>query len=168
MNLLHLSFNGELPTVLSPRQPAGVSVDTVTNELITTEKLPPRVSFSPTVQQCFSAIYPNISKFFEELDYPRITFYVYVGLPDKNTKYIPKKQVLANVWDAHVTDEVCVVSDIVITKTAKIVVTNPYRKNRKVTEIRTHPFNDPQKPEMFVSPVIDYNVLTHFNNIKFN
>lgn len=37
----------------------------------------PRISVSPTVEQCIMAIYPNISHYFEERNYPYMDLYVY-------------------------------------------------------------------------------------------
>ena len=110
--LYHLSFNRRLDKQpLVPRQPHGSEISE-TKESIYTERLPDRVSFSPTVEQCFMAIYPNISKYFEEENYPYIRMYLYQALPDSKTTYIPEDEVLNNIPDAHVTGEVCVTSPV--------------------------------------------------------
>lgn len=112
MKLLHLSFNGNLPTYLNPRQPNGTELS---DKMV--EDLPDRVSFAPTIKQCLLAIQPNITDVLNKsIEYGGFTIWLYEGLPDKETKYIPKKIVLEKVSDAKLTDEICVTTPIKIKK----------------------------------------------------
>lgn len=156
--LYHLSFNSNLPAALQPRQPHGEPAKVS----IYTEKLPPRVSFSPSVQQCFTAIYPNISKYFEEEKYPYMDMYVYA--PIGKGKRLSQDIVLQNVWDSHVTEEVCFVSSIQITRVAKIRIFNPKTLNRD-NSIYTQPFNSRMAKVRFVAPIVNFDILERFSTI---
>ena len=149
----HLSFRENLPTVLSPRHPDG-SGD---NKTKLVEKLPPRISFSPSIQQCFSAIYPNISKYFEEENYPHMDMYVYCPLVAG--KRIPNDVVLEKVWDSHITGEVCYTSEVKVIRIGKIRILNPGKKG---VSIHAHPFNNPMAKLQFISPVIEYQILNRY------
>ena len=151
----HLSFRENLPTVLTPKQPDG-SATTIN---VLTEQLPPRVSFAPTIQQCFSAIYPNVAKYFEEHNYPHMDMYVYCPL--SGGKKIPKNTILERVWDSHITDEVCYVVNIKVIRVAKIRIGNPYL-NKQREDIYTCPFNNPMAKRRFVSPKVDFTILNAY------
>nr|DAS95075.1 MAG TPA: hypothetical protein [Caudoviricetes sp.] len=127
MKLLHLSFNGNLPTYLNPRQPNGTELS---NRMV--EDLPDRVSFAPTIKQCLLAIQPNITDVLNKsIEYGGFTIWLYEGLPDKETKYIPKKIVLEKVSDAKLTDEICVTTPIKIKKIGKVFVKTKLDKDNK-------------------------------------
>lgn len=160
--LLHLSFNDSLGDVLTPRQPSGSGMENGKFK----EDLPPRVSFSPTVQQCFSAIYPNISKFFEEVEngkgYPYIYCYVYKADLTGREEIVPDSVVKAKVWDAHVTAEVCILTPVKIKKVARIKIPNPYHAIT-MSDINARPYNNPKKAEVFVSPKIEFVVVEQYD-----
>lgn len=127
MKLLHLSFNGNLPTYLNPRQPNGTELS---NRMV--EDLPDRVSFAPTIKQCLLAIQPNITDVLNKsIEYGGFTIWLYEGLPDKETKYIPKKIVLEKVSDAKLMDEICVTTPIKIKKIGKVFVKTKLDKDNK-------------------------------------
>ena len=127
MKLLHLSFNGNLPTYLNPRQPNGTELS---DKMV--EGLPDRVSFAPTIKQCLLAIQPNITDVLNKsIEYGGFTIWLYEGLPDKETKYIPKKIVLEKVSDAKLTDEICVTTPIKIKKIGKVFVKTKLDKDNK-------------------------------------
>lgn len=155
--LYHISFKDNLSKVMKPRQPHGTGTS---EDGKMKEELPPRVSFSPTIQQCFSAIYPNISHVFEDVNdgkgYPYIYMYVYVPVDDKALQ-IPESVVRKNVWDSHVTGEVCFKTDVNVRLAAKIKIPNPYRKG-KVVDINAKPYNKGTE-EIFLSPKISFQVM---------
>lgn len=151
--IYHLSFNEALPTLLKPRQPSDSGDDS--SKFV--EKLPPRVSFSPTIQQCFAAIYPNISHYFEEHNYPHMDMYVYC--PVQWGKQIPPDTILEKVWDSHITGEVCYQDSVRVLKVAKIRI---YREGDQV--IRGQPFDNPFMKPQFISPIIRFEVLKHIEN----
>jgi hypothetical protein len=127
MKLLHLSFNSNLPTYLNPRQPDGTELSDKK-----VEDLPDRISFSPTIQQCLLAIQLNIKDILDKsIEYGGFTIWLYEGLPDKETKYIPKKVVLEKVSDAKLTDEICVITKIKIKKIGEVFVKTKLDKDNK-------------------------------------
>lgn len=158
-NLYHLSFSDSLPNTLYPRQPHGTGTKEDGSML---EELPARVSFSPSIQQCFSAIYPNISHVFEKINdgkgYPYIIMYLYVPVLDGTEEQIPERDVRKAVWDSHVTGEVCFSSPVKVRLAGKIKIINPYRAPGGVKDITTKPFNRASSDEMFVSPEIKFSL----------
>jgi hypothetical protein len=70
-----------------PRQPHGLKdPDDIKKKLtqsIFAENLPPRISFSPSVTECFRAIWPNIHKYFTRHKYPHMDMYVYALVKGK-------------------------------------------------------------------------------------
>lgn len=100
--LYHISFKSDLEGIWKPRNPI--------NEGIDTEPDLPRISCAPTIEQCFQAIYPNISNLFEEKNFPYMEFYVYSPVLDGSERVLYSDQLTNNhiVPDAHMTDEVCV------------------------------------------------------------
>lgn len=156
--LYHLSFNGSLPNILQPRQPADST--TVNGKFV--EELPPRVSFSPTVQQCFTALYPNISQYFEEKNYPHMDMYVYV--PVGESERIAENIVLDKVWDAHVTGEVCFTTPTKVMRVAKVRIFNP-GKLTSDNSIYAPPFNNPMAKRRFVAPIIKFKVIEEYKKV---
>lgn len=153
--LFHISFR-ELPPTLKPRQPEDSGL--VKGNLV--EDLPPRVSFAPTIQQCFLSIYPNVSQLFETEDYPHMDMLVYV--PSRALKPIDEKLVRSRVWDSHVTGEVCFDKDVPIVKVAKIRIPNPLPYTRK-NEVYARPHNNPFVKAVFIGPKIDFEVLEQYH-----
>ena len=147
--LFHLSFR-DLPTTLTPRQPK----DSGSGPSEFTEQLPPRVSFSPTVQQAFGAIYPNISKFFEELAAKSITMKVYSPINCSTLPQIDPAKVKAKVWDAHYTGEACFTAPVKVEFVGTVELFNPYRQKQVVNEINVNPFDNPMLPTQFVCPTV--------------
>lgn len=159
-SLFHISFNGNLPNTLFPRQPEDSNFKKKKTSPLT-EDLPNRVSFSPSIQQCFSAIYPNVSKYFEELKYPYMTFFVYS--PIMNTgKKLKRELVYSKVWDAHFTEEECFYTKVDIRKVAKINILRPNDNNQK--DIVIHPFNDTSLPKRFVSPTVKFKITEQYES----
>lgn len=160
--LYHLSFKGDLPKKLMPRQPHGSKKG---KDGKYAEDLPPRVSFSPSVQQCFSAIYPNIFHVFEKVNegkgYPYIIMYVYVPVLRGGETTIPESEVRRKVWDWQATGEVCFSSGVEVRVVAKIKIPNPYRNGPKIPEITIQPSDAGEEP-VFVSPKIKFSVVEKY------
>ena len=157
LGMYHISFRDNLAGLITPRQPdgseGGVSDQNHGKEEGYPEHLPERISFSPTIQQCFSAIYPNISHLVEVEKYPHLDFYVYAPIIQENTQFIDTATILKEVWDAHVTGEICVTTPVEFVRISKIRVWVTDK------EIRARPYNSTKHPMQFVSPVIRYQVL---------
>lgn len=162
MNLLyHISFNDNLPYQLIPRQPVGADMP----KSDYTEKLQKRVSFSPTIQQCFMAIYPNnMDSFFQKDQYPWLDMYVYC--PTKMVRQIPQAKVHERVWDAVYTEEVCFVEPVPIIKVAHIRILNPYpAADKDENWLKGHPHGNPMLKELFLSPKIEFEIVKQYQNI---
>lgn len=155
MTLYHLSFNGNLPSYLKPRQPHGSEQNDTTH--FTHEDLPPRVSFAPTIEQCWYAIYPNVSAFFEKYNYPYMDMYVYAYAPSHGKEYSIGEEILkSKIHDWHMTNEVCFLETVGIVKVGKIRI---FSNEPIVDAITYQPFNDPKQPKRFLAPKMIYYVL---------
>lgn len=146
--LYHISFSNALPITMYPRQPHGLSnpddINKAPHESIFQEKLPPRVSFSPSVVECFRAIWPNIHKYFTNYKYPHIDMYVYILVKGTESQMLtPEKMTLeSKLWDAHYTKEHCFLTKVKVAKIAKIRIKNPAVTDGKVPVDQVHPFGD--------------------------
>lgn len=147
--LFHLSFR-KLPGTLMPRQPE----DSGDDESAFTEQLPARVSFSPSIQQAFCAIYPNISKFFEEEGARSITMNVYSPIECATLSQIDSAKVVEKVWDAHYTGEVCYTSPVKVIHVGSVELINPYFGKQIYRDVKIHPFNNAILPEKFICPIV--------------
>ena len=141
--LFHLSFNGELEGVWSPRKPDGLNPgDPGYIEPEYPEPDTPRISFSPSIIKCFIAIYQNVKHFFDKENYPHLDFFVYTPLlTGKETIITP--QILTHkefVHDAFLTEEHWVCSKVRVKRIAKIRIS-------KIAEVKKHyyrAFNNPK------------------------
>lgn len=120
----------------------------------------PRISVSPTLGQCFWAIYPNISRFFEEKKYPYMDMAVYVPVITSSTQLMSNEEIVKKrlVHDAHITGEYFILSDVKMVKHSEIRIFN-CTKNK---EIWFHPFNDKKYPKRFLSHEVDIRTLRTF------
>lgn len=160
MRLLHLSFNDNLPSTLYPRQPAGY-IKPQGEPGLYYENLPERISFAPTIQQCFNAIYFNIKHLFEysKKYNSSIKMFVYEGISDSNTTFISKDILKTELWDYHITEEIAVTSPITIKKIAEILVFNPFDEEGNIDssrEIYGYAFADLCNELRFIAPKITY------------
>lgn len=107
-DLLHITEN-TLPTVLLPRLMAYHSSHTGDKKTIFTEAEIPRVSFAPTVYNCFSAIFPLISEYMQSKEGLKkgIFFNVYKAVISSNNKILTPEELTKKryVWDAYATQE---------------------------------------------------------------
>ena len=166
---LHLSFNPDLPKTLKPRQPDGTTdlKEKTKSKSTFYEDLPDRVSFAPSVINAWLAIYPNVSKFFEENGYPYLYMYLYEGKPDKKTKYLSPDYLKDNLWDYHLTKELVVLSPIVIIKVAKIKIYNPFDSKGKLPkekEVLVKPYGNKVRKEIFVGPLVRIEVVEKYTS----
>lgn len=108
--LYHISLDDNLPSVLSPRLTSGVS----------------GVPFSPSVELCFRAVYPNIKELLEGSKERDITFTVYMTKPTSMSGILTPlelhNQRLVN--DAFITQEYAVQKDVKIKKIGKVTFLN--------------------------------------------
>lgn len=163
LELYHLSFNPTLTGRWSPKQPDGENEHTDKSK-DTFENLPPRISVGPTIEQCFWAIYPNVSQYFEKLRYPYMLMYVYRPAITPHTKFIDPREVSIKVHDAYMTQELCITTPTLMHKIAKVKIMN-CTKN-PIVEYRK--FNDPDRPLEFLSHRIDWKIESSYipNQLK--
>lgn len=106
--LFHISEK-QLPLVLKPRLMEYHSSNTGGEKTIYTEADIPRVSFSPTVYNCFTAVFPLIQDYMQSAAGIKngIFFQVYKAKPGINTRYMTPEALTKKryVWDAHATKE---------------------------------------------------------------
>lgn len=112
--LYHMSFNPKLPKILYPRQPNELSEDSDEHAL------QDRVSFAPTLRQCWIALFYNIP---EEIRTTKdIVFDVYQLDSKKPLETLDPKLVYKYVWDSKFTDEVCVIEPCPIKHLGKVKI----------------------------------------------
>lgn len=163
MKVIHLSFDKSIKMPMVPRQPYGSELSVAGSDF--EERLPNRVSFSPTVMQSFLAVYPNISQYFEdkEFSFPYMDMYAYGVDMDRGVyETIPERDMLANVWDYHITKEVAFTKPVYAKLIGKIRFYNPNR-GKNIGEVHTHPFNNAYKKSVFVGYRVNYDVVKQYD-----
>lgn len=149
--LFHLSFSDIKAGVWSPITPAGTE-DVNPDDVEFGEPPVPRISLSPTLEQCFRAIYPNIDFHFKDKRYPHMDIYAYRPRFKGSERMVLPETLTQErwVWDAHVTDEHWVLDKVAMELVGRYRFFN--------TEDGTHgyatrPFNDPKEPpNSYVGP----------------
>lgn len=159
-DFLHLSFKGDLEGLWYPRQPAGYEHGPK-NELLRETSIP-RISFSPTYLQCFQAIYRNVSHYFEEQKFPHMDFYVYTPILTGKERIITPDILTQRrmVWDAHITEEHCILDPVKVVLHSKIRILN----SAKVQEITVYPYNNRRlKAERIKPAQIECRILRRYS-----
>jgi len=149
--LFHLSFSGTKAGSWSPITPAGTE-DVNPDDLEFGEPPVPRISLSPTLEQCFRAVYPNIDFYFKDKRYPHVDIYAYRPRFKGGERIVLPETLTQErwVWDAHVTGEHWVLDKV------EMELVGRYRFFN--TEDNTHgyatrPFDDPNEPpNSYVGP----------------
>mgnify|MGYP001767713234 CR=1 FL=1 len=160
--LFHISFKDDLPSIIDPKRNDGIYEG---EEGYQQEAYPepsfPRFSCSPTIIQCFQAVYPNVKRFFDEDRVPYLDFFVYSPVIDNELEILTPEDLTKKrfVHDAFLTEEYCILSRVRIEKVAKI------RINRiaVVEKIWYRPFNDPsEKKDSWLPGGFSFKVLQRF------
>ena len=143
--LFHISFRGDLDGEWEPKLPDGTDL---TKQTKYTETELPRICFSPSIEQCFQAVYPNISFYFETKKFPYMDFYVYqldtsvkVVTPDILTKE-------RMVHDAHITGEHIAITKSQVNLIGKVRINN----TAGCPDLHYHPYDDQKEPRLFLAP----------------
>ena len=140
--LYHISFKDYGSTIWNPLNPAG-SEDIPEGDEDLGEPLVPRICVSPTLEQCFRAVWLNVDKFFKKKKYPHMDFHVYSPSFKGQERVIPP-DVLTNerwVWDAHVTQEHWILTPTIMEKIGWCRFYNTLNKGLLYTRV----FNDPKE-----------------------
>lgn len=143
LKLFHLSFSKQTSSIWKPRLPDGTELVPEGSEDLGEPSIP-RISFSPTLEQCFRAIWPNIDQYFKIKKYPYLEFYVYTPILTPSNKVVPPNVLLDErwVWDAHITYEHWVLNPVKMHLLGKCRVKNTLSSGLLMTRI----FNDPKEP----------------------
>lgn len=137
--LYHISFHDDREGIWVPKIPDS-PFDTPKNPNSSFGEMPiPRICVAPSIEQCFWAIYPNISHYFEEENYDAMCFTVYrpilnasIGVVD--TAALTQQEL---VHDAHVTGEHWLLGDTFMEAIDQIRI-----KNTAAGEfVRFQPYN---------------------------
>jgi hypothetical protein len=119
---VHISFNGKLEGIWKPKLPDS---DGISQGGKFSEPEWKRTSVSPNVELAFRAIYPNVSRIFEEMNEPSMDFHVYSPNDQRATIITPENLIKHKlVHDAHITQEHVFLTDIEMKHTGKIRVYN--------------------------------------------
>ena len=143
--LYHISFKNDLEGVWQPKTPEGGGARTDSSEPETR-----RICVSPTIEQCFQAIYPNISQYFEDKNYPYMDFYVYKPQLVGTEEIITPEGLTEHRWvpDAYLTDEHWILDPTFMQLYSKIRIKNT-NKNKW---IEFHPYNDNSEEKRGFAP----------------
>lgn len=172
MRLLHLSFNAKLEGIWKPRSPhtqlpKDTPITKLRHDSPIAEPDTPRISVSPTIKQCFQAIYPNISKYFEEKNFPYMEMYVYSPQITNTLKIITPETLTKKrmVWDAYKTEEHWITQPVRMKLIAKIKVYNTADSGCETIK----PFNDARYDSsthgnFSLCPIkVEHEVITHYD-----
>lgn len=151
--LYHISFQEIKEPIWYPKLPDGKEAETEEEkkkEKHFPEPSLPRICFSDSVLGCFWAIYPNISKLFENPECVYLEFNVYTP-KFKGTERVLYPDDLALfkiVHDAHATREYCSIDPVEMKFLEKVRV---YKDSDDLGK-HYHPFNDATLPQEYLAP----------------
>lgn len=159
-DLFHISFkNDTFQGMWNPDDPAGFDQSEESEPGVVGDVSFPypepsfaRISCSPSIEQCFRAVYPNVADMFKKKKYPYMEYSVFrprftgkenIITPEELTKRLM-------VWDACVTGEHCIMDPVYMTFTGRIRIFN----TNSSPIMHIHPFNDPKNPLESVGPAV--------------
>lgn len=147
--LYHLSFQPKLSGVWFPQLPVGTNTACQYPEPDI-----PRISLSPSIEDCFRAIYPNVSKYFEEKLYPSMDFYVYEPILTGNEIILTPDMLTdkGHVHDAHMTREHCIINPTYLKCSGQVRIFN----TNDSPNIYYRPFNKWNKPRYLAPAIINW------------
>lgn len=148
--MYHISLNPLLTGIWSPKIPKGSD---------TSQWLEPpiaRISLAPTIEQALWSIYFNYLGDFNRA--PHLDFYVYSPVITKETKLLNNDILKRYIFDAFVTKEIGIVSNVKMVKVAKVRVYKPDQS----TMIKAKPFGNVEGLEFNISPRFNWKKLDNF------
>lgn len=157
--LYHISFDDSLEKTWTPMNPAGDESENKKSEIAEPDL--PRISCSPSIHQCFQAIYQNIGHYFTKEKFPNMDFYVYEPQLNKKHRVLTPTQLQDKhyVHDAHITQEHCILDPVYMKKTMKVRIQN----TNSSPMISYYPFDDPKFGRRDLAPSkIKYAVLRNY------
>ena len=128
--LYHISFNRRLEGIWVPKEPDGdYSEDTAD---LVTETVLAKVSASPTVEQCFQAIYANVKHLFGPGYKSRMTFAVYTPVFKGSERVLPPEAFTRHkaIHDAHVTEEYGILDPVYMRYLGNVEISQPGPKDK--------------------------------------
>lgn len=159
----HISFQDNLEGIWYPTTPKGSNTSEKTDF---SEPDIPRISVAPSIENCFRAIYPNISENFEINKLPYMDFFVYHPLEIIKKKTLNWEELTKRkyVHDAHVTKETWIIEPVKMILISKIRIFNTDKPNN---ELFYRPFDDEKQKSLYHSPKnIDIRILKQYNSIS--
>lgn len=166
----HLSLDGNLDGVWSPRIPVGdhdasslmenKAAPKDPSNILLTETHSPRICTSPTILGCFYGIYPNIHRKFEEKGRHYMDFHVYVASNFDPKQFMDHEEIIKNkmVWDAHLSLEANIFSKARMTLLDKVVrfQTHDHTYTNRKYHNWIRPYDDVNEEEVYHSPIVTY------------
>lgn len=157
--LYHVSFNGDLPSTLMPKLPAGMEDDYTPSKAGKSKaaRFPEpddirRVSFGLSIEGCIHATYPNWWHYFEDskFNFPYVEMWVYRAVLQRGNILVSAETLSEErmVWDALANGEWWVIDPVSIEKFAKIRVDNANDKEPRFI----HPYGDHREPKVEAGP----------------
>lgn len=154
-SLYHLSFRDNLEGYWEPRCPVVVGDISDYETTLLSEPSDKRISVSPSIEQCFQAIYPNVSKYFTKKNYPYMIMSVYS--PEKVGKHY-SPEILTNnkyVWDAFYTEEHWLLEPTYMLFKYKVKIWN----TDKSGSLLIYPYNDNGYDKVEIAPAtVEYEI----------
>lgn len=144
--LYHISLMKRPSGIWTPRAPTGGGSQ------VTKYTEPPtsRISVSPTIPECFQAIYPNVSHLFEVQNKPYLDFYVYSAELSTDVVVVNPSELNAGrlVHDAHITREHWITTPckMILRWRVRIMNTN------KSPDLNYRPYNDKHEKLRYLAP----------------
>jgi hypothetical protein len=152
--MFHISFkNSTFQGMWHPNNPDGFDE---AQEIIGDISFPypepnlPRISCSPTIEQCFRGVFPNVAHLFEKKNYPYMEYSVFrPRFTGKEDIILPAELTAQRmIWDACVTEETCILDPVHMQFVGRVRIFNT---NASPTMF-IHPFGDPKNPLESVGP----------------
>lgn len=140
--LYHITFQKVGQRVWKPLLPAGTELIPESSQELGEPPIP-RLSVSPTLEQCFRAVWPNVDKYFTKNKYPHLDFYVYQPIFNGEESVVTSETLTQNrwVWDAHVTGEHWILSPVKMRLLGKCRVLNTLDSGLLLVRV----FDDPKE-----------------------
>lgn len=131
--LYHLSFNADIEGLWKPQIPDGSYEDDPSDPALYTEPSTPRISLSPTVEQCFQAVYANVKHLFADSPDRTLTFNVYRAVFNGREKLVHPSTLSKQrmVHDAHITQEHCVLTPLKMEWVSQVRVQEPSKQDQR-------------------------------------
>lgn len=159
--LYHISFRNNLEGIWQPKMPDDMGfIDNVNHIKGFAEPDMNRICCAPSIEKCYQAIYPNISRLVEVNKYPSLDFYVYTPILKGDETILTPEELHSKrmVHDAFITSEYSILTPTFMKLYWKIRIPSTLNNKDKFY----YPFNDKSKEKLFVPSGIKYKILQKY------